>query len=98
MTGPPLTSAAAPLPPSPPGGEGKDFTRLTSTAAALLLDNVDTDTIIPSREIRTTGRTGLKDGLFAPLRYTDTDARVEDPAFVLNRPEHRGAQIGRAHV
>lgn len=69
------------------------FTALTGVAAPLLLDNVDTDTIIPSREMRTTGRSGLKDGLFAPLRYIDADSRAEDPAFVLNQPPYRGAQI-----
>ncbi len=69
------------------------FTRLTGVAAPLLGDNIDTDTIIPSREMRTTGRTGLKDGLFAPLRYLDADAREENPTFVLNQPRFRGAQI-----
>lgn len=69
------------------------FTQLTGVAAPLLGDNIDTDTIIPSREMRTTGRTGLTDGLFAPLRYLDADAREENPAFVLNQPRYRGAQI-----
>jgi 3-isopropylmalate/(R)-2-methylmalate dehydratase small subunit len=69
------------------------FTALTGVAAPLLLDNVDTDTIIPSREMRSTGRSGLKDGLFAPLRYSDADARAEDPAFVFNQPMYRGAPI-----
>ncbi|RJY10030.1 3-isopropylmalate dehydratase small subunit [Aurantiacibacter aquimixticola] len=66
---------------------------LNSRAAPLLVDNVDTDTIIPSREMRSTGRTGLADGLFAPRRYSDADARVENPDFVLNRPEYRDATI-----
>ena len=60
---------------------------------AALADNVDTDTIIPSREMRSTGRTGLAEGLFAPWRYTDPDARAENPDFVLNRPGYRGARI-----
>ena len=47
--------------------------------------NVDTDTIIPSREIRSTGRTGLAEGMFAPWRYIDVDARLPDPDFALNR-------------
>jgi 3-isopropylmalate/(R)-2-methylmalate dehydratase small subunit len=69
------------------------FTTLTSIAAPLLRDNVDTDTIIPSREMRSTGKTGLADGLFAPWRYLDADARTPDPAFVLNRPDYRYARI-----
>jgi 3-isopropylmalate/(R)-2-methylmalate dehydratase small subunit len=69
------------------------FTTLTSVAIPLCRDNVDTDAIIPSREMRSTGRTGLADGLFAPWRYLDVDARVPDPAFVLNDPRAAGAQI-----
>ncbi len=66
---------------------------LTALAAPLLRDNVDTDTIIPSREMRTTGRDGLADGLFAPWRYSDADARIEKADFVLNQPEYRASSI-----
>lgn len=69
------------------------FTTLTSIAAPLLIDNVDTDTIIPSREMKSTGKTGLADGLFAPWRYRDADARVADPDFVLNQTGFAQAQI-----
>ncbi len=66
---------------------------LTGIAAPLLSDNIDTDTIIPSREMKSTGRTGLAGGLFAPWRYRDPDTRQENPAFALNQPEYRGAAI-----
>ncbi len=66
---------------------------LTSMAAPLLRDNVDTDTIIPSREMRTTGRTGLAEGLFAPWRYVDADARTENSDFTLNRAEFRSVTV-----
>jgi len=70
---------------------------LTGIAAPLnpgaLADNVDTDAIIPSREMRTTGRTGLADGLFAPWRYTNADTREENPDFVLNQGPYRKAAI-----
>lgn len=69
------------------------FTTLTSVAVPLLRDNVDTDAIIPSREMKSTGRTGLADGLFAPWRYTDAAARTPDPGFPLNQPQAKGAQI-----
>lgn len=69
------------------------FTTLTSTAVPQLRDNVDTDAIIPSREMKSTGRTGLADGLFAPWRYLDAVARTPDPEFPLNQPEAQGAQI-----
>jgi len=67
------------------------FTTLTALAVPLLADNIDTDTIIPSREMTSTGRTGLADGLFAPWRYVE--GRVPNPEFVLNQPEFSGAQI-----
>lgn len=66
---------------------------LTARAAPLLRDNIDTDTIIPSREMRSTGRDGLADGLFAPWRYSDADARSENPEFVLNQPDFRTTTI-----
>ena len=70
---------------------------LTGIAAPLnpdrLADNVDTDTIIPSREMKSTGRSGLADGMFAPWRYCDVDARTPNPDFVLNQPEYRAARI-----
>jgi 3-isopropylmalate/(R)-2-methylmalate dehydratase small subunit len=71
----------------------KPFTTLTSIVAPLLRDNVDTDTIIPSREMKSTGKTGLKDGLFAPWRYLDAEMRTPNPDFILNQPEYAGAQI-----
>jgi len=62
-------------------------------AAALLRSNVDTDAIIPSREMKTVGKTGLAGGLFAGWRYLDAAARTPNPEFVLNRPEQRGSSI-----
>ncbi len=58
------------------------FTTLTARVAHLPRDNVDTDAIIPSREMTSTGRTGLANGLFAPWRYLE--GRTPDPDFVLN--------------
>jgi 3-isopropylmalate/(R)-2-methylmalate dehydratase small subunit len=69
------------------------FSTVTSIVADLTCDNVDTDAIIPSREMKSTGKTGLADGLFAPWRYTDVDARTPNPQFVLNRPEYECAKI-----
>lgn len=69
------------------------FRTLTGIAAPLLRDNVDTDAIIPSREMRSTGKTGLADGLFAPWRYLDADARTPNPDFVLNDPAFEKAPV-----
>lgn len=62
-------------------------------AAPLIRDNIDTDAIIPSREMKSTGKTGFADGLFAGWRYTEPGGREPQPEFVLNRPEYRGATI-----
>jgi 3-isopropylmalate/(R)-2-methylmalate dehydratase small subunit len=69
------------------------FNILTGIAAPLSMDNVDTDLIIPSREMKTTGKTGLAAGLFAPIRYLDADTRKLNPAFVLNQPDYAQASI-----
>lgn len=69
------------------------FTTLTAIAAPLIRDNIDTDAIIPSREMKSVGKTGLADGLFAGWRYTAIGSREPDPAFILNDPRYAGAQI-----
>ncbi|WAC22731.1 3-isopropylmalate dehydratase small subunit [Blastomonas sp. SL216] len=68
------------------------FTTLSAIAAPLLRDNVDTDAIIPSREMKSTGKTGLAGGLFAGWRYLDAE-RTPNPEFVLNQPEFADARI-----
>lgn len=62
-------------------------------AAPLMRANVDTDAIIPSREMKHVSKAGLATGLFAGWRYLDESARVPDPAFVLNQPAYAGASI-----
>lgn len=69
------------------------FLTLRSTAAPLIRDNVDTDAIIPSREMKSVSKSGLCEGLFAGWRYSDVDARIPNPAFVLNQPEYADARI-----
>lgn len=71
----------------------RPFTTLTSRVIPLLRDNVDTDAIIPSREMKSTGKTALADGLFAPWRYLDAEARTPDPTFSLNLPDYADAAI-----
>ncbi|MCC6829068.1 MAG: 3-isopropylmalate dehydratase small subunit [Novosphingobium sp.] len=66
---------------------------LTDIAVPLLRENIDTDAIIPSREMKTVSKTGLADGLFAGWRYRTLGGRDPDPDFVLNQPRFQGAQI-----
>lgn len=69
------------------------FRKLTAVAAPLLRDNVDTDAIIPSREMKSVSKTGLAEGLFAGWRYREIGGREPDPDFVLNQPAYAGARI-----
>lgn len=67
--------------------------RHSGIAAVLMQDNIDTDQIIPSREMKAVSRQGLGDGLFAGWRYVKPGSRDLDPGFVLNRPEQAGTTI-----
>ena len=71
----------------------KPFATHTGIAAPLFVDNVDTDQIIPSREMKRVSKLG--EGLFAGWRFTyDDGAKTgENPDFVLNQPEYRTASI-----
>jgi 3-isopropylmalate/(R)-2-methylmalate dehydratase small subunit len=78
----------------------KKFTTLTSRVVPLVVDNVDTDQIIPARFLKTTDKTGLGAALFCDWRYQDevpdleaagrATARID---FALNDPRYEGAQI-----
>ena len=65
------------------------FTTLTSLPMPLIRDNIDTDQIIPSREMKSTGKTGLAVGLFAGWRYTEIGGRELDRKFIMNDPEYK---------
>lgn len=69
------------------------FRRHRGVAAPMLRPNIDTDAIIPSREMKRVSKLGLGEGLFAGERYLSADSREPDPAFVLNRPEFHGASV-----
>jgi 3-isopropylmalate/(R)-2-methylmalate dehydratase small subunit len=76
------------------------FTVITGTVAPLDRANVDTDAIIPKQYLKSIRRTGFGPFLFDDWRYltpgdlsVDPATRRPNPAFVLNRPEHRGASI-----
>jgi len=69
------------------------FQQLTAVAAPILRANIDTDAIIPSREMKSAAKTGLADGLFAGWRYTSIGSRDPDATFVLNDPKYREARI-----
>ena len=71
----------------------RPFDVLTAVAAPLIRANVDTDAIIPSREMKSVSKDGLAEGLFAGWRYTTIGGRDPDPRFVLNQPAYAGTRI-----
>ena len=63
----------------------------TAKVAALPINDIDTDQIIPARWLKVTDKTGLADGLFYAWR-TNPDGSP-NPDFVLNRPESQGVEV-----
>ncbi len=64
------------------------FTKLTSSAVPLPIENVDTDQIIPARFLKATERKGFGDNLFRDWRYNNDETPKQD--FVLNNPIYAG--------
>lgn len=62
-------------------------------AAPLMRINIDTDAIIPSREMKRVSKTGLSEGLFANWRYLHPGAREPNPEFILNQAPFDRASI-----
>ena len=64
------------------------FTTLQSRAVPLLIDNIDTDQIIPARFLKATTREGFGENLFRDWRFDSANQQRED--FVLNNPAFSG--------
>jgi len=78
----------------------KQFTTLTSRVVPLVVDNIDTDQIIPARFLKTTDKAGLGAVLFCDWRYEGEVPDLEAAAganaridFALDDPRYEGAQI-----
>jgi 3-isopropylmalate/(R)-2-methylmalate dehydratase small subunit len=76
------------------------FRVVTGIVAPLDRANVDTDAIIPKQFLKSIKRSGFGANLFDAWRYLDhgepgmdSSHRPLNPAFVLNEPRYRGAQI-----
>ena len=71
----------------------EQFTRVEGLAAPLMRDNIDTDLLIPSREMTLPGKDGYGEKLLSSWRYLSSsgDTRHENPDFVLNRMPFRQA-------
>jgi 3-isopropylmalate/(R)-2-methylmalate dehydratase small subunit len=69
----------------------ENTTRIEGRAAALRIENLDTDQIMPKQFLRGIDKQGLKDGLLYDLRF---DAQGQPrPDCVLNRESHAGTSI-----
>ena len=67
---------------------------ISGIVAPFLRINVDTDAIIPSREIKAVSKKGLSEGLFSEWRYTSTAERRPNNNFVLNQdPYNRSLML-----
>lgn len=71
----------------------RKFSSHLGIAAPLIRNNIDTDAIIPSVEMKRVSKQGLSGGLFAAWRYADRVARVPNPDFILNREAYAGSSI-----
>jgi 3-isopropylmalate/(R)-2-methylmalate dehydratase small subunit len=69
----------------------RKFEELTAIAAPLLIDNIDTDQMIPVHRMLASMRPDYGAGLFAGWRYIDD--KEPDPDFILNQPPYTKAGI-----
>ncbi len=67
------------------------FPLFASRVAPLLVNDVDTDQIIPARFLKVTDKVGLGANLFADWRFQPDGSPKHE--FVLNQPKYRGAGI-----
>jgi 3-isopropylmalate/(R)-2-methylmalate dehydratase small subunit len=64
---------------------------IEGVAAPLLIDNLDTDQIMPKQFLRIIDKAGLAQGVLYDLRF-EPDGTPK-PDFVLNQPAYQGAKI-----
>src|SRR5215472_4748528 len=69
----------------------KPFQNFQSRLAPLVVNNIDTDQIIPARFLKTTSKQGLDKQLFCDWRYDEQGN--PKPDFILNQPQVAGAEI-----
>jgi 3-isopropylmalate/(R)-2-methylmalate dehydratase small subunit len=67
------------------------ITQFSGTIAAIPVNDIDTDQIIPARFLKTTDKHGLGKQAFFDWRYHEDGSPKED--FVFNQPEYADAEI-----
>lgn len=68
-----------------------DATHIQGQAAAIRIDNLDTDQIMPKQFLHGIDKSGLAQGLLYDLRF-DAGGQVR-PDFVLNQPDRAGTRL-----
>lgn len=68
-----------------------EHARIEGRAAALRVENLDTDQIMPKQFLRRIDKAGLKEGLFHDMRFDSEGKPKAD--FVLNDPSYAGVSI-----
>jgi 3-isopropylmalate/(R)-2-methylmalate dehydratase small subunit len=69
------------------------FTTHQGLVVPLDVANVDTDQIIPKQFLQKTERIGFGQHLFHDWRYLDGDGKQDNPEFILNAAQYKGASI-----
>ena len=63
----------------------------SGSMAAIPINDIDTDQIIPARFLKVTDKNGLGEACFSDWRY-ESDGSPK-PDFILNKPEYKGAAV-----
>lgn len=71
------------------------FAQHAGIVLPLLVSNIDTDQIIPSREMKKVSKIGLGEGLFSGQRFLyEGDTKIgPNPNFIMNQPPYDQATI-----
>ncbi len=67
------------------------FVPFSSRVVALLVNDIDTDQIIPARFLKVTDKKGIGKNLFSDWRYNADGSPKQD--FILNKPDAQGVAI-----
>ena len=68
----------------------KTFKTIISTFVPLLIENIDTDQIIPARFLKATTKDGFGKNLFRDWRYNNDDETKPKENFALNQAKYSG--------
>src|SRR5437867_3193657 len=68
----------------------KSINIIKSTVVPLVIENIDTDQIIPARFLKATSRDGFGKNLFRDWRYENDDENQPKKDFVLNNSIYSG--------